>query len=180
LQTLTDNFYFQQHEVGYLEGGALVAYLVETYGWKTFDAFYRDNPPGWRADSIQALDSALMAHFQFSLAELEEDFLAYLDGQIITEDIRDDLSLTVELYDTIRRYQAALDPSAYFLTAWLPDGLTMQERGIVADYLRRPRGLWNQGIETLLVSADRQLRSGEYAQLRQRLIWINYLLDIVE
>ena len=73
-----------------------------------------------------------------------------------------------------------LDPSAYFLTAWLPDPPTMQERGIVADYLRFPHNLWNKVIESRLLAADRQLRSGEISQLRRTLEWANSLLDLYE
>ncbi len=180
LQTLVDNFYFQQHEIEYLEAGALVAYLTDTYGWEAFDTFYRDIHLVGAQTPSEAIESALRVHFDISLNELEQDFLAYLDVQEVTEDIRDDLLLTVELYDAIRRYQELLDPSAYFLTAWLPDGPTMQERGIVADYLRRPRGLWNKVIESQLLVADGQLRSGDFDQLRRTLKWVNFLLDVFE
>ncbi len=46
LDKLANNFYPSQHESGYLEAGALVEYMVETWGWETFSAFYRDIHPG--------------------------------------------------------------------------------------------------------------------------------------
>jgi hypothetical protein len=178
LKDLADDFYPQQHEVGYLEAGALVQYMVEKYGWYAFDDFYRHMPdPGVRKPS-ETLDAALRERFSLSLSDLETNFTAFLKTQAVTADIRADLRLTVRFYDTVRRYQQGLDPSAYYLTAWLPDGKTMRDRGIVADYLRHPAGWKNRLIEPLLVRADAELRSGEYARVEKTLDWINWLLDV--
>ncbi len=179
LASLADDFYHHQHEIGYLEAGALVQYLVEAYGWEAFDAFYRqiDLPASGRQSD--ALDAALRRHFGRGLAEVEQDFLAWLGRQEVDEAIRADLRLTVELYDAIRRYQSLFDPSAYFLTAWLPDGAAMRERGIVADYLRHPAGWRNRVLETLLVDADRALRSGEYWRVRRNIDLVDLLLALL-
>jgi hypothetical protein len=176
---LIDNFYPQQHEVGYLEAGALVQYLVEEYGWTAFDDFYRHMPdPGYRYPS-EVMDISLQEKFGLTLAELEADFIACLNNQPVTNAIRDDLRLTVRFYDTVRRYQQRLDPSAYFMTAWLPDGVTMRQNGIVADLLRRPDRWKNRQIEVLLVRADGELRLGDYVQAKKTLDWINWLLDVI-
>jgi len=180
LARLADSFYTSQHEIGYLEGAALVKYLVDRFGWEAFDEFYRDiedQPSGKQSD---ALDVALQDHFSLSLNELEQRFLTALNRQQTNPDMYDDLRLTIEYYDTVRRYQQLLDPSAYFLTAWLPDGEQMRQRGIVADYLRHPNGPDNQEIETLLIQADRDLRAGDYSESEQTLITINRLLDSFE
>jgi hypothetical protein len=178
LKDLADDFYPQQHEVGYLEAGALVQYMVEKYGWSAFNDFYRHMPdPGNRKPS-GTLDTALRERFGISLSDLETDFTAFLKTQVVTDDIRADLRLTVRFYDTVRRYQQGLDPSAYYLTAWLPDGMTMRDLGIVADYLRHPDGWKNRLIEPLLVRADAEWRSGEYPQVKKTLDWINWLLDV--
>jgi hypothetical protein len=178
LKDLTDNFYPQQHEVGYLEAGALIQYMVEKYGWSAFDDFYRHLPdPGQRTPS-EELDAALRTQFGISLSDLETDLIASLKTQAVTADIRADLRLSVRFYDTVRRYQQDLDPSAYYLTAWLPDGKTMRDQGIVADYLRHPDGWKNRLIEPLLVRADKELRLGEYVQVEKTLDWINWLLDV--
>lgn len=177
LQVLADDFYNQQHDIGYLEAGAFVQYLVESFGWGPFDAFYRTIPaPGQQAIS-SSLDSALLQSFGRSLPELEGDFLAYLNSQPAGEAVVTDLRLTVSLFDTIRRYQAGLDPSAYFLTAWLPDGVQMRQRGIVADLIRRPHGLDNRLFEALLRRAGAELFGGEYAQAERTLKLTNFLLD---
>lgn len=177
LPLLAEDFYHQQHEIGYLEAGALVQYLVEMYGWEAFDDFYRDISSPGADGQAAALEAALAEHFALDWPGLEQNFLGWLRSQEVSEAARTDLRLTVELYDAIRRYQRLFDPSAYFLTAWLPDGATMRERGIVADYLRRPTGWQNEVIEPLLVEADRALRSGDFQRTRQRLNLVNWLLD---
>jgi hypothetical protein len=45
LRELTDDFYPSQHEIGYIEAGALIQYLVETYGWEAFNDFYATCTP---------------------------------------------------------------------------------------------------------------------------------------
>ncbi len=175
LRELSNAFYTSQHEIGYMEGAALTGYLIQTYSREKFDAFYRDIHP---ADSqANALDAALQAHFHLTLAQLEPDFIAFLHQQPLDDTVRADMRLTVTFYDMVRRYQRLLDPSAYFLTAWLPDGPTMRERGIVADFLRRPRSTKNQQIETLLVSADAHLRAGDYPSAEAAIRAVNLLLD---
>jgi hypothetical protein len=178
LRTLTDDFYPQQHEVGYLEAAALVRYLIEQYGWSKFDHFYRSMQPPADGKQSTALDAALKENFNISLDGLEADFILFLHSQTVTPANREDLRLTVRFYDTVRRYQKGLDPSAYFMTAWLPDGKTMRERGIVADYLRHPTGPWNKLIETLLVRADKELRAGDYTRVEKTLEWVERILYV--
>jgi hypothetical protein len=179
LRTLADDFYPQQHEIGYLEAAALVEYLVETYGWEAFDAFYRDIHATPDGRDSQAIDAALRKHFQITFAELEGSYLEFLRGQTVPSNVRDDLRLSVQFYDTVRRYQQALDPSAYFMTAWLPDYMTMSQRGIVADFLRHPSGVDNRLIEAMLVNADHSLRAGEYNQAERTLKGVNVLLAVL-
>lgn len=180
LPRLAEDFYHQQHEIGYLEAGALVQYLIETYGWQAFDDFYRDVPISQAGGQTAALEAALGEHFGLDWTGLEQNFLVWLDAQEVSEAARTDLRLTVELYDAIRRYQRLFDPSAYFLTAWLPDGAAMRERGIVADYLRRPSGWQNEVIESLLVDADRSLRAGDFLRAQRRIELVNWLLDLLD
>jgi hypothetical protein len=180
LAPLADNFYNSQHEIGYLEGGSLVQYMVNTFGWEAFDRFYRDIRPDPSGKQSQAIDFALRKHFGLTLAQLEQRFIAELHRQQINPDMYDDIHLSVAYYDTVRRYQQLLDPSAYFLTAWLPDGEKMRDQGIVADYLRRPSKIENIRIESLLVQADRHLRAGDYALAQKLLANINDQLDTIE
>jgi hypothetical protein len=180
LRSLADSFYPSQHEIGYLEAGALVQYLVEIYGWEAFNAFYRDihpAPGGLQSDSI---DLALRNHFGLTLDQLEENFLAHLLAKPVDPSYIEDVRLSVQFYDTVRRYQQMFDPSAYFQTAWLADAFVMRQKNITADYLRRPDGILNQYLENLLVEADVAFQSGDYTDTAQRLQALNVMLDILE
>lgn len=180
LAPLADDFYNSQHEIGYLEGGALVQYMVNSFGWEAFERFYRDIHPDPDGKQSQAIEAALRKHFGLTLAQLERRFTAELHRQQINPDMYDDIRLSVAYYDTVRRYQQLLDPSAYFLTAWLPDGDQMRDQGIVADYLRRPSTPDNVRLESLLVRADRYLRAGDYALAQKLLANIKAQLDTIE
>ncbi|MFH1636238.1 MAG: hypothetical protein ABIG63_19795 [Chloroflexota bacterium] len=177
LTPLTDNFYTSQHEIGYLQAGALVESMVETWGWEAFSAFYRDIHSEPDGKHSEALDAALRIHFDLTLVQLEARFIDALKQQQVTLELYDDVRLTVGFYDTVRRYQQSLDPSAYFLTVWLPDGPGMRERGIVADLVRYPSRPENLALETLLVTADEYLRAGRYSEMEPALEAVNAVLD---
>jgi hypothetical protein len=180
LTELADSFYTSQHEIGYLEGGALVEFMVNRYGYSAFDDFYRDIENHSSGDQSKALDLALQEHFGLTLMQMEEQFKSELYRQHINPDMYEDVILTVAYYEAVREYQRLLDPSAYFLTAWLPDGEEMRQRGIVADYLRRPLAPQNLVIEELLVEVDRQLRVGNYLEAKKALDQIERELDRVQ
>jgi hypothetical protein len=180
LRPLADSFYPSQHEIGYLEAGALVQYLVEIYGWEAFNAFYRDIHPAPSGLQSDAIEQALQNHFELTLDQLEANFLAHLQAQPLDLSHIEDVRLSVQFYDTVRRYQQMFDPSAYFQTAWLADESVMRQKNITADYLRRPDGILNKYLENLLVEADVALRSGDYTDTAQRLQALNVMLDILE
>jgi hypothetical protein len=173
LNQLADNFYPSQHETGYLEGGALITYLVQTYGWDRFKQFYGSFKSG---SDRQMLDTALQANFGKTLSEVESDWLATLRAQPPTPAQVDDLRLSIALYDTLRRYQGLDDPSAYFLTAWVPDTSGAVRRGLVADYVRHPTSAENVTLETMLEAAARAIDAKHYAQAEALLSSVNAVL----
>jgi len=186
LGRLIDNFYFEQHEVGYLESGALIAYMVERWGWPAFSAFYRDihsvkaapsaaRPPGQHS---YAVNTALNAHFGLDLAMLEQDFRRALENEHVSPREAEDLRLTLTHFDTARRYQALLDPSAHFLSAWLLDTREMRKRQISADYLRRRTAPENLALETMLVASGQSLVVGDYHAMARLLAAANRVLDV--
>jgi hypothetical protein len=178
LTNLANDFYNQQHDTGYLEAAGLVEYLVETYGWDAFNEFYRDIPnPENGQTTAMVIDTALHKYFNISFTDLESKYISFLQAQTIQETVRTDLELTVSFYDTARRYQQMLDPSAYYLTAWLPNGSEMRQRGIVADFLRRPRNWDNQVIEVFLIHAHSQFFGGDYPGAENTLKLTNLLMD---
>jgi hypothetical protein len=175
LRDLTNDFYVSQHEIGYLEGGAFITYLVNTYGWAHFKAFYgsfQDAP-----SEAQMLDAALRANFGKGLSDLEADWLAHLRSLHPDENQIEDLRLTIELFDTLRRYQQMDDPVAYFLTAWLPDGPEARKRGVVADFVRHPDAPENIALETMLAEAGHALAAGEYDRTETLAASVNAVLD---
>ncbi len=180
LRQLSDSFYATQHEIGYVEAAALISYLTATYGPDEFNSFYRDIHSAPGNSQADMLDSALQMHFKISLAQLEQNFIAFLQQQAIGETDRADLRLTVAFYDTVRRYQRVLDPSAYFLTAWLPNAPEMRSRGIVADFVRHPHAAVNQELERLLASSDASLRVGNYIAAEAGIRAVNLTLDVLE
>jgi hypothetical protein len=63
------------------------------------------------------------------------------------------------------------------MTAWLPDGQQMRERGIVADYLRHPIAAENIALEALLAAADAYLREGNYSRAEKYLQTVQQALS---
>lgn len=180
LEDLVNDFYHQQHEIGYLQAAALVEYLRTRYGVEHFDRFYRTMECASGQTPADVLDAHLRRAFGFSLPELEADFRAYLDAQPRDPQARLDLETTVRYMDTLRRYQRLLDPSAYFLTAWFPDGEQMRQLGIVADFTRRPQALSNRFLEGQLIQARQAWFAGDYETANRLLERINRLLDWLE
>lgn len=180
LLILAEDFYKHQHDNGYLEAAALVEYLIHIHGWERFDAFYRDIPQHTSGEITKAIDTAMQKHFSISFDDLETDFIEYLRSQTVSQATIADLQLTVEFYDTVRRYQSLLDPSAYFLYAWMPTTSMLMERDVVADYLRHSHGWHQRFIEYLLHHSGRSLFTGEYNQTGFLIDLTNAILDLIE
>ena len=179
LVQLADDFYDTQHEIGYLEAAALVEYMVDTYGWEEFMDFYHTIEPDPESQAA-AIDTALRSHLNLSLADLEQAFLDALQ-QFPADPVAEvDVRLTVQFYDTVRRYQQRLDPSAYFLTAWLVDTTAMRKAGIVADYLRHPDQPINLALETMLADAGEDIHLGEYRAAESTISAVNAVLQAEE
>ncbi|MBI3158607.1 MAG: hypothetical protein HYZ26_03280 [Chloroflexi bacterium] len=177
LDQLAERFYFHQHEVGYLEAAALVEYMIARWGYAEFDSFYRGIQPVSNRSHAEAIDAALQAHYSLTLDDLEREFYAYLGSIELDPADRDDVRLTVAFFDSVRRYQQALDPNAYFLTAWLLDIDDMQLEGITADYVRHPAGAANLALEVLLIEAEEAIREGDYAEAERAIQAVNAVLD---
>ncbi|MFZ6027721.1 MAG: hypothetical protein ACOYYS_08405 [Chloroflexota bacterium] len=180
IEDLANDFYASQHEIGYLQGGALIDYMVRRWGWAAFSAFYRQMETGQDQLPAAVIDAALREHLALSLGDLEADFLHDLQQQRVSTAQREDLRLTVIYYDTLRHYQQTLDSSAYFATAWLLDGREMRRRGIVADYLRHPNADENLALETLLMAANTQITRGEFALAEAMLQDVENVLAAIE
>ncbi len=176
LRDLANDFYPSQHETGYLEASAFIDYLVQRDGYDAFVELYdgmKRQPDESDADMI---DREMQAVYGIGLDDMEAEWLAYLRTLDI-DDQRRDVANTIAFYDTVRRYQRALDPSAYFLSAWIPDIGQAQSRGLVADYLRHPRAAENIALEIMLVAAAEALAVHEFERGEALLASANAVLD---
>ncbi len=176
LRDLADDFYMQQHEIGYLEGAGFISFIVDTRGWEAFRTFYSsfEQVPGSPADMLEA---ALKKNFGWSLAEAEHSFTDWLKEHPATPDQVRDLKDTVELFDTVRRYQAADDPSSYWLNGVLPNPRDAVSQHIVADFIRHPRTPENIALETMLIAARKALFAGQFDHCEALTAEVNRVLD---
>ncbi len=170
LANLIDNFYPVQHEIGYLEAAGFVNYLIETYGWSTFRDFYADVTPDDAETLSAAVDVNMQKYFSRTLAQAEQDWLASMNMEELSDTAVADLQTSIRYYNVMRRYQQQYDPTAYFLTAWLPYPQDMLDSGNTADLTRHPESLTNIALEAMLLSSDKALRAGDYQRA-------NILLD---
>ena len=178
LTDLADNFYQAQHEVAYMEGAALVAYLAERWGWADYLQFYFNLE---EADSDLAIISqALEAREGITLSQLEKKFVAYLQTLSPTEQVFADVHLTIETYNMIRRYQQSLIPSAHFQTAWWPSVNQMFEQGITGDYKTREKSPLNVIIENKFIKIHEAFQVEAYPIIEEHLRAIDHYLDLVE
>ncbi len=172
LAELADNFYPVQHEIGYLEAGGLVKYLVDTYGWSVYEAFYGDVTLENTDSPSAAMNQGFLTYYGKSLMAIEAEWLDYLKALELSEADLSDLATTIRFYNTMRQYQTAYDPTAHFLAAWLPQPANVIEKGNPADLTRHPNDEINITLETMLLAADDAIRSGDYNRA-------NILLDSV-
>ncbi len=178
LEDLSNDFYPTQHEIGYLEGAALIEYLVQTYGQEAFWDFYRAfGEVDEREPQADVLDAVLQEQFGVGLAETETAFLRWLEAQPPAPEQARDLQITVYFFDTVRWYQSLYDPTAYFLITWLPNPLVGEERGIEADFLRHPRAPENVALETMLIAARQAQVAGDLDEAEALLEEVNRVLD---
>ncbi|NJN55389.1 MAG: hypothetical protein HC804_11905, partial [Anaerolineae bacterium] len=173
LPQLIDNFYPVQHEVGYLEMAGFIKFLIDTHGWLRFRDFYSNVSAADAATLSAAVDINLQQYFNLTLADAEAQWLAYLAQQPPDPAAAADLEATIRFYNVMRRYQQLYDPTAYFLTAWLPHPETLEKEGNPADLTRHPQEELNIALEVMLQAADTAVRAADYQQA-------NILLDSVE
>lgn len=177
LAQLIDNFYPVQHEIGYLEAAGFISYLIDTYGWPQFKQFYADVTAEDAATMSQAIDLNLQQYFGITLAQIEADWLAHLTTLPENREVLLDLQTTVRYFNVMRRYQQAYDPTAYFLTAWLPYPGSLQTDGNPADLTRHPQTEINITLEVMLLAADTAVRAADYNKANVLLDSVTRVLD---
>lgn len=176
LSKLAVRFYPSQHEIGYLEAAGFVSYLVDRFGWERFKTFYGDIRKNGQGQ-VAMIDTALQDHFGLTLDEAEADWLAILRELSVSQAQIADLSLTIQFFDSVRRYQQAWDPSAYFLDVWLPELDDAESQNLTADWMRHPSGEVNVTLEVMFLAADRAIDNAAYPEAEALLDAINKVLD---
>ena len=162
LQELANDFYHAQHEASYSQAAGFVTYLIDTYGWPTFRAFYSDVTAEDAPTLAGSLDLNLQAYYGKSLSEIESEWLAYLASLPPDRTEVTDVLTTIRYYDAVRYYQTLYDPTAYFLTAWLPVPQEVQESGNPADLTRHPDSEVHVTLEVMLQATDTAIREANY------------------
>jgi hypothetical protein len=177
LAQLIDDFYPVQHEIGYLEAAGFVTYLIERNGWSTFKEFYSDVSADDGPTLSAAVDANLQRYYGMTLAQIEAEWLAALNSRPADPAAIDDLRTTIRYYDIARRYQETYDPTAHYLSAWLPHPTQVREFGNPADLTRRPEEEINITLEVMLVAADTAARAGDYSRAGVILDSVENILD---
>ena len=172
LSSLISDFYPVQHEIGYLEAAGFVSYLVERGGWNTFRDFYSEVSADDGPTLADAVDVNLQRHYGATLAQIEAEWMAALQSVPVDPTAVEDLSTTIRYYNVARLYQEIYDPTAHYLSAWLPHPTQVREFGNPADLTRRPEEEINVMLEVMLTAADTALRGGDFARA-------NVILDSV-
>lgn len=162
LADLINDFYPIQHEIGYLQAAGFVSYLVEKQGWPTFRAFYSDVTQDDIPTLAEAVDLQLQIYYGKTLAEVESEWLAFLAEYPLDKTAVIDLETTIRYYDVMRHYQLLYDPTAHFLTAWLPHPGEVRANGNPADLTRHPQNELNIAIEVMLQATDTAIRNRDY------------------
>lgn len=177
MEQLINDFYPAQHEIGYLQAGAFVKYLVDTYGFDQFRAFYSNFNPNMGFTYGEAFSSQLEDSYGKNLAELEQEWHTYLSGLTIDPNDMIDLNATIRFYELMRRYQLAYDPTAHFLQAWLPNPTELLNKGSTAELTRHPEEEINLIIEAMLTEADFALQAQNFQQVDVLLSSVERILD---
>jgi hypothetical protein len=178
ISQIVNDFYAAQHEIGYMQAAALVAYLDRLWGWETLIDFYFNLPEGPSDEVI--ISSALEQRFGIDLAEVEQDFITYLQTLDPDPVVEADVRLTIEAYDMLRRYQTLLIPSAHFRTAWWPPVRSMREVGVVGDYAYREKAPVNVIIERIFIEVHGAFAAEDYNEVESALNRIDAILTQVE
>jgi len=173
-----DDFYAAQHEISYMEAAGLVAYLSEIWGREEFLDFYFNLPEADRES--ESISFALEEEFGLNLAELENEYLTYLQSINASPEVQENVRLTIETYDMMRRYQQVRIPSAYFRNAWWPPMDRALEREIAGDYAPREKAPVDIIIEKLFLDIYRALDAGDNQFVEDQLHEIERLLEIAE
>ena len=155
LAALGQDFYTHQHEIGYLEAGALISYVVDEFGDAGLERLCRASASA-DGDDLARLNAGAQA-LGWDWAALEQRYLAWLRAIHPPAAERAALQAEWHVMETMRAYQAAYDPGANFQLGIFFDPHAGEEAGIAADFVRRPRTADAITLELVLEMAQSAL-----------------------
>lgn len=172
LGDLVEDFYLHQHEISYLEAGALLVYLGEALGPPDLEALCRAAASAEGTDR-QRLSEALSEVGVGDLPEVERAWLRWLGALHPTEQEAQALEVEIRYLETMRAYQARYDRVANFRKGVLFSPQAALSYGITADFVRDPDAPEAIALELLLRLARETLQ-------RQNLARADVLLNDVQ
>jgi hypothetical protein len=146
-------FYDFQHEISYLEAGSFVKFLIEQYGLDRFKELY-----GQATGDASHDDALVHLLYDRGYAELEDEWLAYLQELEPTTEQAETWWLTVRTFDLMRRYETELDPDARYLPPKPPTEWTSDTLKIFMGRADKPT---NVVLETVLITTQKLLFDGD-------------------
>ncbi len=162
LERLVRNFYTHQHEIGYLEAASLVSFVEARHGrdgLRTLCTASIAQDGG--EDELTRLQRALAALGYAEVDAFERAWGAWAAAEPASAQAAQALRTLTSLVDTMRAYQEAYDPVAYYLTGVLFDPAWAEQNAIPpADFVRASQTAEAVTLELLLTQAMRAFASG--------------------
>ncbi len=161
LETLVQDFYTHQHEIGYLEAASLVAFVDAVHGRDGLRTFCAATLSGEDRDERARLLAGAQALGYSAVADLERAWWAWADREPPQERLAQALHVETALLDTLRAYQQAYDPVAYYLTGVLYDVQLAESRQLTTDFVRAPQSAEAVTLELLLKQGLQAFQVGQ-------------------
>jgi hypothetical protein len=149
-------FSSNQYEMSVLRQAALVAYLVERFGWEQFWA-YVDADSQEQQPSRQETDAAMRQVFGVGLEKIEEEMAAWLNAIPVSTEERAQVRLTMRLHNLRRQYQQLI-PQPQHLLGQATETYGRDEA--VRSLIREPQAPANVAVELLLANARQAIAEG--------------------
>ncbi len=164
LASLATDFYASQHEIGYLEAGAFLRYIVALQGWEGL-ALFCEVTSAAEGTPVSRLDAGLEALELGTLDTFESRWLRWLAavrprGEALSRE-RQALETELRLLEAMRAYQAAYDTVAHFRKGIFFNPVAGVQREITADFVRRPRDVQAIALELTLLAVQDALDVGD-------------------
>ncbi|HET9589112.1 MAG TPA: hypothetical protein VFO91_10020 [Anaerolineales bacterium] len=147
-----------QHEIAYLHGATIMAYIAEEYGWEALMEFGQ-NAAGDRFFSLEDRDQIMQAVFGVPSDTFEADYLAWLRSHEPGAQL-DDLRLTVALQDLRREYQRQYAPEPFSIFGRSDETYARPE--YLPVLIREANALPNVAVELMIADAQKAIVAGEY------------------